>query len=120
MKRASYTVEAALLMGILIPLLVGVIYVGFYLKTRGEVYGSALEKVLTAVLSGEKADGVELGEEKVSASAEKTVPLLPFGKQFFHLSDQVKGSCTLERQKPARTVFQLHSLKKMVRQVRDP
>ena len=36
MKKGSYTVEAALLMGILIPLLTGVIYLGFFMELRQE------------------------------------------------------------------------------------
>ena len=46
MKKGSYTVEAALLMGVLIPLLVGVIYLGFFMMIRGNVQGEAIEKAL--------------------------------------------------------------------------
>ena len=53
MKKGSYTVEAALLMGVLIPLLVGVIYLGFFMMIRGNVQGEAIEKALTALLIGE-------------------------------------------------------------------
>lgn len=119
MKKGSYTVEAALLMGILIPLLAGVIYMGFYLKARGEVYGNALEMALRAALTGEVREGTELEKEKISISLKKEIPSFPFGRQFFQLPNQVEAECTLERQKPSRTVFRLHSLKKVIRQVKD-
>ncbi len=44
MKKGSYTVEAALLMGILIPLLTGVIYLGFFMELQGQVQAEAMEK----------------------------------------------------------------------------
>ena len=118
MKKGSYTVEAALLMGILIPLLVGVIYLGFFMMIRGNVQGKALEKAMTALLTGEEAEGVSLGEKNVSGEVEAAVPVFPFGKRIFSLPDSVKGQFTLERQKPVETVFRIHSLKKMIRQVK--
>ena len=51
MKKGSYTVEAALLMGILIPLLTGVIYLGFFMELRGQVQAEAMEKALTGLLT---------------------------------------------------------------------
>ena len=118
MKKGSYTVEAALLMGILLPLLVGVIYLGFFMEIRGKVQTEALEKALTAVLTGEEAEGVSLGKKEVSGEVEAAVPSFPFGKLFFSLPASVKGHFTLERQKPVETVFHMHSLKKAIRQVK--
>lgn len=48
--RGSYTVEAALLMGILLPLLVAVIYMGFYLHDRAFLQGAAHEAAVYASL----------------------------------------------------------------------
>ena len=109
MKKGSYTVEAALLMGVLIPLLVGVIYLGFFMMIRGNVQGEAIEKALTALLIGEETEGVSLGEKEVSVEAEAAVPAFPFGKRVFSV---------LERQKPSETIFRMHSLKKAIRQVK--
>ena len=106
MKKGSYTVEAALLMGVLIPLLVGVIYLGFFMMIRGNVQGEAIEKALTALLIGEETEGVFLGEKEVSVEAEAAVP------------DSVQGRFVLERQKPSETIFRMHSLKKAIRQVK--
>ena len=118
MKKGSYTVEAALLMGILIPLLVGVIYLGFFMMIRGTVQGEALEKALTALLMEEEAEGVSLGKKEVSGETEAEVPAFPFGKGIFSLPDAVKGYFILERQKPVETIFRMHSLKKAIRQVK--
>lgn len=118
MKKGSYTVEAALLMGVLIPLLVGVIYLGFFMMIRGNVQGEAIEKALTALLTGEEAEGVSLGEKEVSGEAEAAVPAFPFGKRIFSLPDSVQGYFALERQKPSETIFRMHSLKKAIRQVK--
>ena len=116
MKKGSYTVEAALLMGVLIPLLVGVIYLGFFMMIRGNVQGE--EKALTALLIGEETEGVSLGEKEVSVEAEAAVPAFPFGKRVFSLADSVQGRFVLERQKPSETIFRMHSLKKAIRQVK--
>lgn len=112
MKKGSYTVEAALLMGILIPLLAGVIYTGFYLMEKNAVYGRALEQALTKALTGEEAD------EEIYVSLEKTIPGFPFGRTFFSIPDHVKGDWTLKRKNPTKTVFALHSAKKVIRQVK--
>ena len=117
MKKGSYTVEAALLMGVLIPLLVGVIYLGFFMMIRGNVQGEAIEKALTALLIGEETEGVSLGEKEVSVEAE-AVPAFPFGKRVFSLADSVQGRFVLERQKSSETIFRMHSLKKAIRQVK--
>ena len=116
MKKGSYTVEAALLMGVLIPLLVGVIYLGFFMMIRGNVQGEAIEKALTALLIGEETEGVSLGEKEDSVEA--AVPAFPFGKRVFSLADSVQGRFVLERQKPSETIFRMHSLKKAIRQVK--
>ena len=105
MKKGSYTVEAALLMGVLIPLLVGVIYLGFFMMIRGNVQGEAIEKALTALLIGEETEGVSLGEKEVSVEAEAAVPAFPFGKRVFSLADSVQGRFVLERQKPSETIY---------------
>ena len=118
MKKGSYTVEAALLMGVLIPLLVGVIYLGFFMMIRGNVQGEAIEKALTALLIGEETEGVSLGEKEVSVEAEAAVPAFPFGKRVFSLADSVQGRFVLERQKSSETIFRMHSLKKAIRQVK--
>ena len=118
MKKGSYTVEAALLMGILIPLLTGVIYIGFFMEIRGQVQAEAMEKALTGLLTEEEAEGVSLGKKEISAEVEAEVPVFPFGKRIFSLPASVSGKFVLERQKPVRMIFRMHSMKKAIRQVK--
>ena len=118
MKKGSYTIEAALLMGILIPLLTGVIYVGFYMELRGQVQTEALEKALVLLLTGEETEGGSIGEKEISGEVQAEVPVFPFGKRIFSLPDMVTGSFKLERQKPAQKIIRMHSMKKAIRQVK--
>lgn len=118
MKKGSYTVEAALLMGILIPLLTGVIYLGFFMELRGQVQAEAMEKALTGLLTEEEAEGVSIGKKEISAEVEAEVPVFPFGKRIFSLPASVSGKFVLERQKPVRMIFRMHSMKKAIRQVK--
>lgn len=119
MKRGSYTVEAALLMGIMVPLLVGVIYVGIYLKARGETYGKALEEAMTTALTGKTGNFTEVEKKKIRAEVKKEVPILPFGGQIFRLPRKAEAVCEIINQNPGETVFRLHSLKEVIRQVKD-
>ena len=49
-QKGSYTVEAALLMGILLSVLVSVIYLGFWYHDRNFLQNAAYEAVCTASL----------------------------------------------------------------------
>lgn len=53
-KKASFTIEAALLMTCLIPLLTALIYLGFFLHDRAYMQGEAYEQAVQAELQGEK------------------------------------------------------------------
>lgn len=61
--RGSYTIEAALLMGIILPLLVAVIYMGFYFHDKGFLQGAAHEAVCIADL---RIDDLEKNTSGVS------------------------------------------------------
>ena len=76
------------------------------------------EKALTGLLTEEEAEGVSLGKKEISAETEAEVPVFPFGKRIFSLPDSVSGKFVLERQKPVRTIFRMHSMKKAIRQVK--
>ncbi len=112
MKRGSYTVEAALVLGVLLPLIVGLMFLGIYRKVQGEVLAEAVEQAVIRVMQEESAE-----EEKVLISRE--VPVLPFGNRFFQLGKNVKGEWSVKKDHPEKIVFRLHSLKKLVRQVRE-
>lgn len=118
--KGSYTVEAALLMGILLPLLTGIIGTGIYMKSRAEVYGEALESACEAALTGRaEQEGVTVGKTAVQAAISRQIPVLPMAKVFFQWPGEVTGSCTLEQKNPSETIFRLHSLKKVIRQVTE-
>lgn len=61
MRRGSYTVEAALLMGILIPLLAAVIYMGFFLHDRAFLQAAAAEAAVGASLVADENTGQSAG-----------------------------------------------------------
>ena len=77
-----------------------------------------MEKALTGLLTEEEAEGVSLGKKEISAETEAEVPVFPFEKRIFSLPDSVSGKFVLERQKPVRTIFRMHSMKKAIRQVK--
>lgn len=49
-KKGSYTIEATLLMVVIIPVLVGIMYLGFYLHDKAVLNGAALETAKYASL----------------------------------------------------------------------
>ncbi len=55
--RASFTVEASLLMTMILPLLLGIIYYGFYLHDRGVLNGASQEISAQADLNHWKKSG---------------------------------------------------------------
>lgn len=83
MKRGkgSYTVEASLLMGIILPLLVAIIYMGFFLHDKGLLLGTAFETAVCMSLQADEKDfdgtsaakklmsGRALGSTGITASA---------------------------------------------------
>lgn len=117
MKKGSYTVEAALLMGLIIPMLTGLIGTGIFLELRAKAYAEALEQACRAALTGESYGNAVITEEGIEASVSKAVPQLPMAGMFFEEKEKVSGSCTLEQQNPTETIFRLHSLKRVIRQV---
>lgn len=83
MKKGSYTVEAALLMGVLIPLLVGVIYLGFFMMIRGNVQGEAIEKPLRLSLSVRRQKEFPLGKKKFPWKRRRRCRPFPLESVFF-------------------------------------
>lgn len=63
-RKGSFTVEASLLMAILIPLLVGMIYLGFYLHNRAFLQGAAYELAQIGLLYDREEDAVRAMEER--------------------------------------------------------
>lgn len=68
-RRGSTTLEASLLMGIMIPLLIGIIYLGFFLHDKALLQGAAIETAVYASL-------YKSGEEKKSLCEERANMLI--------------------------------------------
>ncbi len=72
--RGSYTVEASLLMGILLAVLVAVIYMGFYLHDRAFLQGAAYEAAVTACLHQDDVEpdaSLTVGAKRAQALVKK-------------------------------------------------
>ena len=54
--KGSYTIEASLLMGIILPLLVAIIYMGFFLHDKGLLLGAAYETAACMSLRADDKD----------------------------------------------------------------
>lgn len=63
-SKGSFTVEASLLMAILIPLLVGMMYLGFYLHNRAFLQGAACELAQIGLLYDREEDAIKAMEQR--------------------------------------------------------
>lgn len=142
--RGSYTVEAALLMTIVIPVLTGILYLGFYLHNCALLKCAAYETAVYASLCREKEESRELVEKKsrelisgrllgtreVSGNAsvgDDRVTVQYKGKMqlpglviryFSGSALEITGSASLTLLKPGSTVVRLRSLEKTVEEMR--
>lgn len=140
--RGSYTVEAALLMGMILPVLVGIIYMGFYLHDRGFLQGAAHEAAAYASLQADNqsADvpgaiealpaGRTLGVRSVSASAasggrrvsvtyegDLQLPGMTAGL-FGQGALTVRSGVTLLVERPSRRIQKIRGVAKVINSIR--
>lgn len=102
--QGSYTVEAALLMAVLIPLLAGVLYLGFYMHDKAFMKSAAYEAAILENMDGKREPGkindgllgirgagleVSGDNRRVSAEASGTFLIPGFVAEFF-----AAGSCS--------------------------
>lgn len=139
--KGSYTIEAALLMTVLVPLLAGIVYLGFYLHNDALLQNAAYEVVVHGSLHrGEKeaAEKVEqkkeeilkgrlLGMKNIQASVDMTDKKITVEmKGTFYVPGMIMG--ILERNQveisaesemdlvnPSKTIIRLHTLKKLLK-----
>lgn len=136
--QGSYTIEAALLMGIILPLLAAVIYMGFFLHDRGFLQGAAHEAAALASLQADQK-GVDLagtaqcltnnrtlGIRSVSASfsaGERTVEIVYEGnfqvpgmiRRFFGENGiSVRSGVILSLERPSKRIQKLRGIAKIV------
>lgn len=141
--KGSYTVEAALLMTIIIPLLTGIIYLGFYLHNDAVMQNAAYELAVLSSLRGGEEDAsvderkdaitsraflglenvqaeVSVGEKKVSATLYGTFRVPGLIMRFF-CGNQMKlrADAKLAVTDPGSTITRIHLLKKLIEEGRN-
>lgn len=142
--KGSYTVEAALLMTVIVPLLVGIIYLGFYLHNGAMMQNSAYElAVLESLQCGEEGETlvadrkqsitsqafpglkdiqteVNRGKKKVSVKlyGDFRVPGLVM-RFFCNNQMRIFADAELTVMDPGKTITRMHLLKKLTEEGRD-
>ena len=136
--KGSYTIEAALLMGVILPFLVVVIYMGFFLHDRGFLQGAAHEAAVYAslhiddardersaaqslvagrTLGVRSADvNMDVGEREVNVnySGNFQAPGM-FGGLLGHT---VHSGVTLSLERPSRRIQKIRGVAKIIQSVR--
>jgi len=142
--RGSYTVEAALLMTIILPLLIGIIYLGFYLHNDSMIKNAAYELVVLESLQGEEAkEGfaeerkqiltgqaflglknvqaeVEKGKKSITANLEGTF-YVPGMVMRFWCGNRLTlfANAELAVSEPGKTIARVHMLEKLIEEDGD-
>lgn len=129
--KASFTVEAALLMLIILPVLIGTIYLGFYLHDRAILSNGAYELATGALLSQEEKSGEELvrgrllavdhvsiqvdeGENYVEVTYQGSMRIPGLLMQWYCTNQlPVHGSVRMKKPQPGKQVRRFYSLKKV-------
>lgn len=140
--KGSYTVEAAFLMIIILPLFAGIIYLGFYLHNSAVMKNAAYElAVLEGIQCGEEGEkiveerkqaitsggflGLEdvqaeinRGKKKISVKLYGTFQVPGLVMRFFCKNwMEIHGETELTAVYPGKTITRIHLLKKMVEEV---
>lgn len=139
--RASFTVELSLLMTLLLPLLTGLIYLGFYMHDRAFLAGAALETACTAGLCPEEASegqlekkrqqlirgrllavrepggAAALKKDSVTVTATGTFRVPGMLRPLFGAAElPVSQRAQLGLESPRKTVNKIHGIRKMLNQ----
>lgn len=141
-QKGSYTVEASLLMGIILAVLVGIIYMGFFLHDKAFMQAAAHEAASWACLHTDEAEkdsssvlntlveGRLLGTEGVSVSAsgnKKTVNVTCKGSfqmpgllqnLFVKKGVVISSEVSLMAEAPSRRIQKIRGLMKIADTVR--
>lgn len=136
-QKGSYTVEASLLMGILLSILVSVIYLGFWYHDRNFLQNAAYEAACTASLRADDesyqisgaarslTEGRLLGTTGLSAECQTTEKeasvfyrgtfRIPGMMEAFFQENQLKmkESCEISTQRPSSRIQKVRQLAKI-------
>lgn len=127
--NAGFTVEISLLMMLIIPILVGIIYLGFYLHNNAVLKSVAYEEAVCLILDAEyKAEAVEgkligardivhnvqSGAKEISVTykGEMDIPGLVM-RIFTDNILKIEGSVKIQYQDPGKTIAMMNSLRKL-------
>ena len=140
-QKGSYTVEAALLMGIILSVLVSVIYMGFWYHDKSFLQSAAYELACAASLHGEDnswqiesaADTLIRGRmlgtrglQNQCQNGKKTVTvsfqgnfsipgmILPF---FQNGKMDIKETCTMTTEQPSKRIQKIRGLAKVAKKI---
>ncbi|MDO5541489.1 MAG: pilus assembly protein [Eubacteriales bacterium] len=140
--KGSYTIEAAFLMGILLPLFVAIIYMGFFLHDKGFLQSAAFETAACVSLHADEKDldgnqmvndlitGRMLGtknEEAYAVSGKKEVEISCCGsffvpgmsRMFFGENGiALKAKTTLNLERPSRRIQKIRGVAKVIQTFR--
>ena len=136
-QKGSYTVEASLLMGMILSVLVSVIYIGFWYHDKSFLQSAAYETACAAILHGEETgwkteqaartlvDGRMLGTREVEnqcQNGKKTVTVSFRGNfripgmilAFFQNEKMdIKETCTMTVERPSKKIQKIRGLAKV-------
>ena len=130
----SHTIEASLLMGILLPLLVGIIYMGFFLHDRSFLQCAAHEAASYASLHADDKNtdisaaaqklitGRTLGTSDISADAAASTRQIQVTYKgtfsFPSLSVPFRSGVTLNLERPSRRIQKIRGASKVINALR--
>lgn len=143
--KGSYTVEAALLMVLIVPLLAGMIYLGFYLHNGAAMQNAAYEMAALGSLHYSEKDreeivkdrkqeivshlflgiqGIEaeihIGKKRITADFRANLQVPGLVMRFFcGNSLEVRGHAELPVPQPQKTIMRIHLLKKIEEEVKN-
>ena len=141
--KAQFTVEAAFLMVIILPVLICILFAGFYLHDRTYLNGACLETVSTVVnmKNAGKEDSkagqvfrdklrtgtlwlnntsgsVSIEEESAAAHASGSFAAFPMGLPAgAFLSGQIDGSAEAQNQNPAKVIRKIRGARYLLDEV---
>lgn len=88
-RKGSFTVEAACLMPVILLVIIGTIYLCFYVHNRAWLTAAAYEAAITGSAEGIKRDGSP--EKTARQRAEELVEIPLFGAENLQVEANVKG-----------------------------
>lgn len=140
--KGSYTIEAACLMGILLPLFVAIIYMGFFLHDKGFLQSAAFETAAHISLHADEKDldgsrlinsliagrmlgtrnmetQVVSGKKQVEVSCSGSFVVPGMSKMFFGENGiELRATAALNQERPSRRIQKIRGVTKVIQTFR--